>query len=347
MEQNKNTPENQEEEKKASEGAIPSSMFSAEPPAEGSVTEGIPPQTEMTTPPTTPASAPEKGMPMTEVAVPEATTAPVSTPEVEKGAPMTEVAAAVSEKKEAPKKAKIKSAGLGAKGTPKKKVKPAAAASAQPLSVTEEQQKAMRSPLGTTIARNEFYRDGFRKLLGIAILEGCIIVTLILSFIVYMNVVKPQDRYFATTADGRIMRLTPLDRPNMSQAALMSWVSQASIDVMTFGFHDYQKRLQESSKYFTRRGWESFTNALQSSRIIEGVENTQQIVTAAPQSAPVIVQEGIMNGKYRWIVELPLMVTYQSGAKSKTDLMRTRLTLERVPTLESEHGVGIEQWISY
>jgi intracellular multiplication protein IcmL len=201
-------------------------------------------------------------------------------------------------------------------------------------------------PLMTVVVRNEFYRDGFRNMLRIAIAESIIIVALIVTFIVYMNASKPQDHYFATTADGRIMQLVPLNLPNMGTSALMSWVAQSSTEVMTFGFHDYQRRMQQSSRHFTRHGWESFTTALQKSRIIEAVEASRQVVTAQPRSAPILIQEGVFNGKYRWVVDLPLAVTYQAGTATRTDNLTVRLVIDRVPSLENPNGVGIEQWIA-
>lgn len=206
--------------------------------------------------------------------------------------------------------------------------------------------KMPAGPLVTVVTRNEFYRDGFRNMIRIAILESVIIVGLILTMIVHMNTSQPSDRYFATTADGRIMQLVPLDQQSLSQAALMSWVVQAAQETMTFGFHDYQRRLQQSSRHFTRRGWESFTTALQKSRIIEAVTTSQQVVTAEPRSAPILRQSGVLNGKFRWIIDLPLSVTYKTGATSRTDNLKLSLVVERVPSLESPNGVGIEQWIA-
>ena len=205
---------------------------------------------------------------------------------------------------------------------------------------------AAAGPLMTVIVRNEFYRDGFRNMMRMAIAEAVIIVGLILTFIVYMNATKPQDHYFATTADGRIMQLVPLNLPNMNTSALMSWVAQSSTEIMTFGFHDYQRRMQQSSRHFTRHGWESFTNALQKSRIIESIEANQQVVTAQPRSAPVLIQEGVFNGKYRWVVDLPLTVSYQAGTGTRVDTLVVRLVIDRVPSLENPNGVGIEQWIA-
>jgi intracellular multiplication protein IcmL len=201
-------------------------------------------------------------------------------------------------------------------------------------------------PLMTVVLRNEFYRDGFRNMMRIAIAEAVIIVVLIVTFISYMNTAKARDHYFATTADGRIMQLVALDHANMGTAALMSWVAQAATEVMTFGFHDYQRRLQHSARHFTRHGWESFAAALQKSRIIESVEASQQVVSAQPRSAPILVQEGVFNGKYRWVVDLPLTVTYQAGTAARIDNLTVRLVVDRVASLENPNGVGIEQWIA-
>ena len=260
----------------------------------------------------------------------------------EPGAPMTEKAGIAVGKAVAAPAAKTAPAVKVAakKAAPAAVKKPAA----EPAAPGDLQMPA--GPLVTVVTRNEFYRDGFRNIMKIAIAEAVIIVAMIVCFLFYMNLAEPQDRYFATTADGRIMRLVPLDQPNMAVPALMSWVAQAATDVMTFGFHDYQRRLQDASRHFTRRGWETFTEALQKSRIIEGVEKTQQVLTAAPKSAPILVQEGILNGRYRWVIEMPLMVTYRAGGASKTDTHQLRLVIERMPSLENPVGVGIEQWIA-
>ena len=238
------------------------------------------------------------------------------------------------------KKFSFKSGGLGSKSdTPAKPEAKAGAAPAKGSNVP-------RGALNAVVTRNEYYRDGYRNLMKVAFIEGVIIIGLVFAFIVYMNIHQERNIYFATTADGRILQLVPLDQPNISESALMSWVAQAATETMTFGFHDYQRRLQNSSRHFTRRGWESFTQALQRSRIIESVESLQQVVTATPRSAPVLLQQGVFDGRYRWIVRLPLTVTFTSGNKTTSSNLEVTITIERVPTLESPNGVGIESWIA-
>lgn len=202
------------------------------------------------------------------------------------------------------------------------------------------------SGLGQVIVRNEFYRDGYRSLLKLAIMQGIVILGLIGAVYFVVQTHQPENRYFATTEDGRLVPMVPLNEPNMSVPALMSWVAQSSTEVMTFGFNDYRRRLQESSRNFTRRGWESFTQALQKSRIIEMVEANQQVVTASPQGAPILESEGLVNGRYQWIIQLPMVLTYQSGSRTRSDELLVTVVVVRVPRLESPNGVGIEQWIA-
>lgn len=205
---------------------------------------------------------------------------------------------------------------------------------------------SISGPLMTVVTRNEFYRDGFRNLIKIAILEAIVIIGLILALIVYMNNAQPQDRYFATTADGRIMQLQPLDVPNMDTPALLSWVATAVSETMTFSYLNYQKEMQNNSKNFTKQGWETFTTALQRSHILDSVQAQQQIVTAQPRSAPILIQRGVLNGRYRWILQMPLLVKYQGAKETRTDNLQLQLVIERVPSLENPAGVGIAQWIA-
>ena len=215
-----------------------------------------------------------------------------------------------------------------------------------PAPVDSGEEAVESGNLGLVVVRNEFYRDGYRTMLRIMMLLVLIIVAQIAVMVYVVKTNRMEYRYFATTEDGRLIPMAPLSEPNLSSPALMSWVAQASTEVMTFGFNDYRRRLQEASRNFTRKGWESFSSALQRARIIETVEANQQVVTAAPTGAPVIQSEGIVQGRYQWVVQLPMSMTYQAGAKTRTDNLLVTLVIVRVPRLESPNGVGIEQWIA-
>lgn len=214
------------------------------------------------------------------------------------------------------------------------------------LSKQDQAEVEMLKTIGSVIVRNEFYRDGYRTLLRVAVIEAMIILALVGAMYFVIQVHQPENRYFATTEDGRLVPMVALSEPNLSVPALMSWSAQAATEVMTFGFNDYKRRLQQASRNFTRLGWVSFTSALEKSRIIEMVEANGQVVSAAPASAPILISEGIVNGRYQWQVQVPLVVTYQAGSSVRDDRMLVTLLLVRVPKLESPNGIGIEQWIA-
>ena len=224
---------------------------------------------------------------------------------------------------------------------------PRGPAAGKPKSVPKTKADAQdTSALAKVVVRNEFYRDGYRLALRVAVIQCFIIVGLIGAMFYVVHVHQPENRYFATTEDGRLIPMVSLTQPNLSTPALMSWVAQASTEVMTFGFNDYRRRLQEASRHFTRRGWESFTSALQNARILESVQANSQVVTAAPRGAPILESEGIVAGQYQWVVQIPMVLTYQSGSKTRNDNWMITLVVVRVPRLESPNGVGIAQWVA-
>lgn len=200
--------------------------------------------------------------------------------------------------------------------------------------------------LGNVVIRNQFYRDGYRNLVRLCVVLCIANMFLIGAIYFVIHSYQPQDRYFATTEDGRLVPMVPLDQPNLSNPALMSWVAQAATETMTFGFNDYRRRLQESSRNFTRSGWENFTKAIQEAKLIETVEANQQVVSAAPRGAPILISEGLVNGRYQWTVQLPLTLSFQSGSKTQIENYLLRIVIVRRPRLESSSGIGIESWIA-
>lgn len=231
-------------------------------------------------------------------------------------------------------------------GRPEGEPKSRIASQPKPKVSAEQAETEMLKAVGAVVTRNEFYRDGYRSILRIAVIEAMVILGLVLAMFFIIEVHQPENRYFATTEDGRLVPMVPLSEPNLSVPALMSWSAQAATEVMTFGFNDYKRRLQEASRNFTRVGWVSFTSALEKSRIIEMVETNQQVVSAAPASSPILVSEGLVAGRYQWRVQVPLVVTYQAGASVRSDKLMINLLIVRVPKLESQNGVGIEQWVA-
>ena len=78
--------------------------------------------------------------------------------------------------------------------------------------------------------RNEFYRDNYRKVV-LALLLSCTVVVVLVGALTYIITHPPAPQYFATSTDGRITPLVPLDQPNLSTAALLQWANTAAVAV--------------------------------------------------------------------------------------------------------------------
>ena len=155
----------------------------------------------------------------------------------------------------------------------------------------------------------------------------------------------PAPKYFATSINGRITPLFPLNEPNQSDSAVLQWANQAAIAAFTYNFVNYRTELQASSGFFTSDGWDQFLSALQQSNNLDAVKAKKLIVSAVATRAPIILQKGLLNGNYAWRVQMPLLVTYQSASEFSQQNNVVTMLITRVSTLNSPRGIGISQFV--
>lgn len=192
--------------------------------------------------------------------------------------------------------------------------------------------------------RNTFYRDNHRKIVGLLLLS-VIIIIILTGGLLYIVTNPPQPRYFATTIDGRITPLVPLEEPNLSKSAVLQWANTAAIAAYTYNFVNYRQALQEASEYFTPDGWSSFMAALKSSNNLDAVLSKKLIVSAVATGAPIVLAQGLLNDRYAWRVQMPMLITYQSPSQFSQQSVTVTMLITRVPTLNSPRGIGIAQFV--
>lgn len=204
--------------------------------------------------------------------------------------------------------------------------------------------KEARDALVAVGLRNQFYRDSYRRVMATLLLS--IFLNIALGGVLfYMLTHPPKPKYFATTINGRITPLFPLEEPNQSDSAVLQWANQAAIASFTYNFVNYRKELQAASEFFTPDGWRQFLQALQSSNNLDAVKAKKLIVSAVATRAPIILDKGVLNGRYSWRVQMPILVTYQSASQFTQQNNVVTMLITRVSTLNSPRGIGISQFI--
>lgn len=150
----------------------------------------------------------------------------------------------------------------------------------------------------------------------------------------------------AATPDGRVIEMTPLDEPIMSDAALRNWTVSAVTEAFTLGHHDWRMRLAAIRQYFTGEGYDGYLQALDDSLYLDRIRENLQVAAAVPTGAPVIVATRIFDGHAAWSIEFPMLVTFQAGARINTQRLTTRVLVMRVPLSKNASGIGIQQLIA-
>lgn len=193
--------------------------------------------------------------------------------------------------------------------------------------------------------RNNFYRDNYRRLVGILLLM--IIINLgLVGAVVYLLTHKPAPQYFATSSDGRITPLYPLSESVVTPPELLQWANQAAVAAYTYNFVNYRQELQAASEYFTPHGWTQFTESLKATRNLETVQAKKLVVSATATGAPRITDQGLLNGRYAWKVQIPLLVTYESTSERIQQPVIVNMIIMRVSTLNTPKGIAIDQFIA-
>jgi intracellular multiplication protein IcmL len=204
---------------------------------------------------------------------------------------------------------------------------------------------ALKDAVSTVLNRNAFYRDGYRLLLRISIVQGIVIGVLVLAIATLVMSMHARQVYFATTSDGRIINIVPLNEPYRSSAEVIAWASSTVQNVMRFGYNDYRDRLQQVSGDFTPTGWDSFSKALKQSNIIEALEAHKLVVNIDINGAPEITNASVRNGVYTWDLKFPVTMRYDGNEPPQPSSYVLLLRITRVSTLQNPDGISIEQWV--
>lgn len=205
---------------------------------------------------------------------------------------------------------------------------------------------ALKDAISTVLNRNAFYRDGYRLMLRISVIQLFVIVLLIATITGLVLTIHTKQIYFATTSDGRIIPIIPLTDEYRSKAEVITWAAETVRNVMRFDYANYRTHLQQSSYSFTTTGWDSFNKALKDSNMIEAVTVRKLVVDLDVKAAPEILSSGVRNGVYTWDLRIPVVIKLEGPESPQPTVASLLLRIVRVSTLQNPDGISIEQWVT-
>lgn len=196
--------------------------------------------------------------------------------------------------------------------------------------------------------RFEWYRDGFRLLLGL-LLIGALVLALSLGLNVYLFALQPPPRYFVQTADGRLIGAEPLDEPSFSDERVTQWATEAIVAANNWNFADYREALQRAcNRYFTPAGCQEYRDALIRIGNLESVKAKRLTVRAVVVKPPIILNK-VLQGqtqRFAWHLQMEVLLSYLSSAEQTAQPLVVTVVVVRRALTETEQGVGIEKYVA-
>jgi len=205
------------------------------------------------------------------------------------------------------------------------------------------------SPAREARRRYEFYRDGFRRLIGGNLaLVVCLTISLVLNYVQYSH--KPIIQNFAVDNSGRLTPIFPLDQPMVTQDTVLELAGRTATKAFEFNFVDYREQINDLASLFTHDGYQNYVNALVQSGNLDKVKQDRLISSAVESAAPVVVRSGENlpghAGIFTWEVEVPVIMTLQGQNSRTPQSMLVTLTIIRVPQTINPKGIAVDQFIA-
>lgn len=142
----------------------------------------------------------------------------------------------------------------------------------------------------------------------------------------------------------------PLGNPHRSTGQITDWVVTAVSESMTFDKNDSAENFAATGGYFSTIGRAQYEKFLKDSRLSNVIESNKYYVRSYVREVPVLLNEGAVNEHYRWLYEVPVMVSYMERGANYTRAspvnqeMTVTIQIGRSPRAANAAGIMIETW---
>ncbi len=180
----------------------------------------------------------------------------------------------------------------------------------------------------------------------LSFLVGFSLLSLVMNLILgYALVWRFPIKQFLWTNDAQaVCAAIPLTEPNVSQARIKDLAASAAVQVNTYDYSNYRQLINAAlTQHFTPRARDLYRNALAETGIVERVRSSFMVVSGVTAGPPNIAQEGRKEGRYFWLVEVPLRVFYRTNTETKAENRILTMTVVRVePSPINPNGIAID-----
>lgn len=157
--------------------------------------------------------------------------------------------------------------------------------------------------------------------------------------------VKAADEYLPENA-------VPVEKPHRQAAHISEYVSEIVSQSLLYEGADYRAELLEILKDFDGPGKQEYQVFLAEKNILKVLQSGKYDVRSFVMDLPLLLNSGPVDGRYRWLFEVPVMVSYlekgddnyRDGAQPTNQKIVIRLQVGRHPDVKNQTGILVEKW---
>jgi intracellular multiplication protein IcmL len=132
-------------------------------------------------------------------------------------------------------------------------------------------------------------------------------------------------------------------KPGVANEVVSVWANEALMTTLNYSYVNYQEQFQTASTYFTKEAWKNYLETLRISKTLVRVEKEQMVASATIQGAPIISDSGVVNGRYTWKVQMPVLLSYQNARQHLKQSGVVTMIITRVDGQLGVRGLAIDQ----
>lgn len=145
-----------------------------------------------------------------------------------------------------------------------------------------------------------------------------------------------------------------LDKPHRRPEHLAEWLTRAASEIMTTDNQGYEAHLKHLSTGMSEAALIEYQKFMDDSKIMNELRTVDVKLIGYVEEPPLLLNEGPLNGRYRWLFEMPVTITlmprnaqnYRDVKDPEENTLRfiVQTQVGRVEKGPSEDNVFIETW---
>jgi len=134
-----------------------------------------------------------------------------------------------------------------------------------------------------------------------------------------------------------------LDQSHMTEPYVAAWAAMAVSDTMTFGYDNFKDRMKKVHyKYYTDDGQESLLSTFERTKLVELAKQNKHILITKPKSLYVLHSEGVVDGIYQWVFEIPIFMTVRDPKNTSIQSFSMKVKVIRT---NDPYGMAIDEYV--